>query len=246
MAEKKSKKTKATAENRLGASKRLFAAKKEVEALKVYSLTDAIALVKKTATAKFDESVDIAISLGIDAKQTDQAVRGVVGLPNGIGKELKVAAFAKGAKAEEAKKAGAFVVGAEDLIEIVAKGTVDFERCVATPDMMPLLGKVAKVLGPKGLMPNPKLGSVTENIAEAVKSAKSGQVEFRAEKAGIVHAIVGKTSFDAKKLEENIVAFVGALNKAKPTGTKGIYLKKITLSSTMGPGVRVASETIAA
>jgi large subunit ribosomal protein L1 len=231
---------------RNGTPKRLFAAKQNVEALKLYPLNDAIELVKKSATAKFDESIDIAVNLGIDSKQTDQNIRSVISLPNGIGKELKVAAFAKGAKAEEAKAAGAHVVGAEELIEIVAKGTVDFERCVATPDMMPLLGKVAKVLGPKGLMPNPKLGSVTNDIAEAVKTAKSGQVEFRTEKGGIVHAIVGKTSFDAKALQENIVALVGALQKAKPAGAKGIYLKKITLSSTMGPGVKVATDSVAA
>jgi large subunit ribosomal protein L1 len=207
--------------------------------LKVYNVKEAIALVKTLATAKFDESIDIAVNLGIDVKQTDQNVRGVVSLPNGTGKKITVAVFARDKKADEAKKAGAQVIGAEDLLEKVSKGEINFDKCIATPDMMPLLGKVAKVLGPKGLMPNPKLGSVTEDIAGAVKNALAGQVEFRADKAGVIHATIGKASFKEDALLENAKTLVDALNKAKPQGSKGIYLKKVTLSPTMGAGVKV-------
>jgi large subunit ribosomal protein L1 len=213
---------------------------------KPYTLADGIELIKKVTTSKFDESIDVAINLSIDAKQTDQNVRGVVTLPNGIGKKVIVAVFARDKKADEAKKAGADIIGAEELIESVAKGVINFDRCIATPDMMPLLGKVAKVLGPKGLMPNPKLGSVSDDVATAVKNAKSGQVEFRADKGGIVHACVGKKSFDAQKISENIKFLVDALNKAKPNGVKGNFIKKVTLTSTMGPGIRIEAGSVAA
>jgi large subunit ribosomal protein L1 len=222
-----------------GYSMRLAKARdgKDFDAL--YTIEDAIKLVKECATAKFDESVDISINLGIDPRQSDQGVRGVVSLPNGTGKKVTVAVFARDAKADEAKKAGAKIVGAEELIEQVSKGEVNFDRCIATPDMMPLLGKVAKILGPKGLMPNPKLGTVSENVAEAVKNTLAGQVEYRAEKAGIVHAGVGKVSFDDKKLAENIKALYDAVVKAKPSGVKGTYIKKVAIGSTMGPSVKV-------
>jgi large subunit ribosomal protein L1 len=214
--------------------------------LKPYALKEAIALVKSCVSAKFDESVDVSFNLGIDTKQTDQTVRGVISLPNGTGKKVTVAVFARDKKADEAKKAGAQIVGAEDLIEKVAKGEVNFDRCIATPDMMPLLGKVAKVLGPKGLMPNPKLGSVSDDVATAVKNALAGQVEYRAEKGGVVHAIVGKASFTEAALEENIKVLFDAVQKAKPSSSKGVYLKKITLSSTMGPSVKVVTSSISA
>ncbi|MDX1949889.1 MAG: 50S ribosomal protein L1 [Rickettsiales bacterium] len=209
---------------------------------KVYNLTDALNLVKECATAKFDESIDIAVNLGIDVKQTDQNVRGVITLPNGTGKKVRVAVIARDKKAEEAKQAGADIVGAEEFIEEIAKGKIEFDRLIATPDIMKELGKVAKVLGPKGLMPNPKLGSVTENVANAVKEAKAGQVEYRADKAGIIHAIVGKASFAPEKLAENVKTLVDALNKAKPQNSKGIYLKSINLKSTMGPAVKVETK----
>lgn len=211
-----------------------------VDRSKTYSLEDAIEILKTAAKErKFDETIEVSFNLGIDPKQNDQTVRGVVELPNGTGAKVRVAVFAKDKKAEEAKAAGADVVGAEDLVEQILGGKIDFDRCIATPDMMPVIAKVAKVLGPRGLMPNPKLGTVTMDLAKAVESAKGGAVEFRAEKAGIVHAGVGKASFDAKKLAENIRAMSAALNRAKPSGAKGTYMKKISVSSTMGPGIKV-------
>lgn len=211
-----------------------------VDRSKAYALEDAIAILKTAAAErKFDETIDVSFNLGIDPKQGDQVVRGVVELPNGTGAKIRVAVFAKDKKAEEAKAAGANLVGAEDLVETVLAGKIDFDRCVATPDMMPLLAKLAKILGPRGLMPNPKLGTVTMDVKKAVESAKGGAVEFRAEKAGIVHAGVGKASFDNKKLAENIRAFAAALNKAKPAAVKGTYMKKVSISSTMGPGIKI-------
>ena len=206
---------------------------------KLYGLTEAVGMVKDRAKAKFDETVEVAMNLGVDPRHADQMVRGVVNLPNGTGRSVRVAVFARGDKAEEAKAAGADIVGAEDLVDIVQGGTIDFDRCIATPDMMPLVGRLGKVLGPRNLMPNPKIGTVTMDVGEAVKAAKGGAVEFRVEKAGIVHAGVGKASFDAKALEENIRAFADAVNKAKPTGAKGSYIKKVSLSSTMGPGLKL-------
>ncbi|WP_104017440.1 50S ribosomal protein L1 [Roseovarius nitratireducens] len=203
------------------------------------SVEDAVALIKGNATAKFDETVEISLNLGVDPRHADQMVRGVVGLPNGTGKTVRVAVFARGAKAEEAQAAGADIVGAEDLMETVQGGTIEFDRCIATPDMMPVVGRLGKVLGPRNLMPNPKVGTVTMDVAQAVKDAKGGQVQFKAEKAGVVHAGVGKASFDAEKLAENVRAFVSAVQKAKPTGAKGTYVKKISLSSTMGAGVTI-------
>jgi len=199
----------------------------------------AIAIVKANATSKFDETIEIALNLGVDPRHADQMVRGVVTLPKGTGKTVRVGVFARGAKADEAREAGADVVGAEDLVEIVQGGTVDFDRCIATPDLMGLVGRLGKVLGPKGLMPNPKLGSVTMNIAEAVKAAKGGQVEYRVEKAGIIHSGIGKASFSPEDLRANFDALVDAVVKAKPTGAKGKYLQKVALSSTMGPGVKI-------
>lgn len=225
--------------------KRIKAVKATVEAGKAYSLTEAVSLVKGNAKSKFDETVEVALNLGVDPKHADQMVRGVVAMPNGIGKTLRVAVFAKGPKAEEAKKAGADIVGAEDLADDIAKGNIAFDRCIATPDMMGLAGRLGKVLGPRGLMPNPKLGTVTMDVAAAVKAAKGGQVEFRVEKAGIVHAGVGKASFTEKALTENIRVLVDAVNKAKPSGAKGTYLKKLSLSSTMGAGVLVDTSTVA-
>src|SRR6056297_2351717 len=203
------------------------------------SVEDAVALIKSNANAKFDETVEISMNLGVDPRHADQMVRGVVGLPNGTGKDVRVAVFARGAKAEEAEAAGADIVGAEDLMETIQNGKIDFDRCIATPDMMPIVGRLGKVLGPRNLMPNPKVGTVTMDVAEAVKAAKGGEVQFKAEKAGVVHAGVGKASFDDTKLIENVKAFVDAVNKAKPTGAKGTYMKKVSLSSTMGPGVSV-------
>ncbi|MGR3461876.1 MAG: 50S ribosomal protein L1 [Roseovarius sp.] len=203
------------------------------------SVEDAVALIKGNATAKFDETVEISLNLGVDPRHADQMVRGVVGLPNGTGKTVRVAVFARGAKAEEAQAAGADIVGAEDLMETVQGGTIEFDRCIATPDMMPVVGRLGKVLGPRNLMPNPKVGTVTMDVAQAVKDAKGGQVQFKAEKAGVVHAGVGKASFDAGKLAENVRAFVSAVQKAKPAGAKGTYVKKISLSSTMGAGVSI-------
>ena len=203
------------------------------------TVEDAIALIKGNATAKFDETVEISMNLGVDPRHADQMVRGVVGLPNGTGKTVRVAVFARGAKADEAQAAGADIVGAEDLMETIQGGKIEFDRCIATPDMMPIVGRLGKVLGPRNLMPNPKIGTVTMDVAQAVKDAKGGQVQFKAEKAGVVHAGIGKASFDATKLAENVRAFVSAVQRAKPTGAKGTYVKKISLSSTMGAGVTV-------
>ena len=210
-----------------------------VDREKLYGVDEAIAIVKANATSKFDETIEIALNLGVDPRHADQMVRGVVTLPKGTGKTVRVGVFARGAKADEAREAGADVVGAEDLVEIVQGGTVDFDRCIATPDLMGLVGRLGKVLGPKGLMPNPKLGSVTMNIAEAVKAAKGGQVEYRVEKAGIIHSGIGKASFSPEDLRANFDALVDAVVKAKPTGAKGKYLQKVALSSTMGPGVKI-------
>src|SRR2546423_5960358 len=210
-----------------------------VDRERFYGVDEAISLVKGNATAKFDETVEVALNLGVDPRHADQMVRGVVNLPKGSGKTVRVAVFAKGAKADEAKAAGADVVGAEDLMETVQGGTIDFDRVIATPDMMGVVGRLGKVLGPKGLMPNPKLGTVTMNVAEAVKAAKGGQVEFRVEKAGIIHSGIGKASFSEADLRRNLDAFVDAIVKAKPSGAKGKYVKKIALSSTMGPGLKV-------
>lgn len=224
--------------------KRLKAAYAEVNRDKFYTLAEAVALVKSNAKSKFDETIEIALNLGVDPRHADQMVRGVIELPHGTGKTVRVAVFAKGDKAEEAKKAGADIVGAEELFETVNGGTMDFDRCIATPDMMGLVGRLGKVLGPRGLMPNPKLGTVTTNVVEAVRAAKAGQVQFRVEKAGIIHAGIGKASFDEAKLVENIRAFVDAIIKAKPQGAKGTYLKKVSLSSTMGPGLKLDAGTI--
>jgi large subunit ribosomal protein L1 len=221
------------------AGKRLRAAREAFVGKENLSVADAVSLVKSNATSKFDETIEIAMNLGVDPRHADQMVRGTVNLPNGTGKSVRVAVFARGDKADEAKKAGADIVGAEDLMEIVQSGKIDFDRCIATPDMMPIVGRLGKVLGPRNLMPNPKIGTVTVDVAEAVAAAKGGQVQFKAEKAGVVHAGIGKASFDAKKLEENLLAFVDAVQKAKPSGAKGTYLKKVALSSTMGPGVSV-------
>ena len=220
-------------------NKRLAAAEAKVEHNKAYSLDEAIALVKTNATAKFDETVELSLGLGIDPRHADQMVRGLLSLPNGTGKTLRVGVFARGPKAQEALDAGADVVGADDLAEKVQAGEIGFDRCIATPDMMALVGRLGKILGPRGLMPNPKLGTVTMDVKGAVGAAKSGQVEFRAEKAGIIHAGIGKASFEPAKLAQNIRALVDAIQKAKPTGAKGTYLQRAALSSTMGPGVKV-------
>ncbi|MDP4823315.1 MAG: 50S ribosomal protein L1 [Aestuariivirgaceae bacterium] len=206
---------------------------------KAYGLDEAVKAIKSRAIAKFDETIEISMNLGVDPRHADQMVRGVVALPAGTGRKLRVAVFAKGAKAEEAKKAGADIVGAEDLVEIVSKGTIDFDRCISTPDLMPLVGRLGKVLGPRGMMPNPKVGTVTMDIAGAVAGAKGGAVEFRVEKAGIIQAGIGKASFTEAQLVDNIKAFVDAVVKSKPQGSKGTYLKKVSLSSSMGPGVKV-------
>ena len=210
-----------------------------VDRTKFYGLDEAVKLVKSRANAKFDETVEIAMNLGVDPRHADQMVRGVCNLPNGSGRKLRVGVFAKGAKAEEAKKAGADVVGAEDLVEIVSKGTIDFDRCIATPDMMGLVGRLGKVLGPRGMMPNPKVGTVTMDVTGAVKAAKGGAVEFRVEKAGIVQAGVGKASFTEDQIAGNVRAFVDAVLKAKPQGAKGTFVKKVSISSTMGPGLKL-------
>lgn len=219
--------------------KRIRKAYEGLEALSPCTVKDAVRIVKERATAKFDETVEIAMNLNVDSRKSDQNIRGVTLLPAGTGKSLRVAVFAKGPKAEEAKKAGADLVGDEDLAEKVQGGTIEFDRCIATPDMMGTLGKLARVLGPRGLMPNPKLGTVTMDVAEAVKAAKGGQVEYRTDKAGIVHAGIGKASFSAENIEKNLRSFVDAVIKAKPTGVKGSYIKKISLSSTMGPSVSI-------
>lgn len=203
------------------------------------SVEDAVKLVKEAASAKFDETVEVAMNLGVDPRHADQMVRGVVQLPNGTGKVVRVAVFARGAKADEAKAAGADIVGAEDLMETIQSGKIEFDRCIATPDMMPLVGRLGKILGPRNLMPNPKVGTVTMDVKTAVTAAKGGEVQFKVEKAGVIHAGVGKVSFEADKLAENIRAFVDAVSRAKPAGAKGTYLKKVSVSSTMGPGVSV-------
>lgn len=226
--------------------KRLTDAKKTVNRDAFHKLEEAVALVKSNAKAKFDESIEVAMNLGIDPRHADQMVRGVVNLPHGTGKTVRVAVFAKAAKAEEALAAGADIVGADDLAEKIQAGQMDFDRCIATPDMMGVVGKLGKILGPRGLMPNPKLGTVTPDVAKAVREAKAGSVEFRAEKAGIVHAGVGKVSFDSEKLVENIRAFVDAISRAKPSGAKGTYILKVSLSSTMGPGLKLDIASIAA
>jgi large subunit ribosomal protein L1 len=211
----------------------------ELDPTKLYGVDEAIALAKASATSKFDETIEIALNLGVDPRHADQMVRGVVTLPAGTGKDVRVAVFAKGDKAEEALKAGADVVGAEDLMETIQGGTIDFDRVIATPDMMGIVGRLGKVLGPKGLMPNPKLGTVTPNVAEAVKAAKGGQIEFRVEKAGIIHGGIGKMSFSNEALKANFDAFVDAVVKAKPAGAKGKYVRKVGLSSSMGPGLKI-------
>ncbi|RMC37374.1 50S ribosomal protein L1 [Paracoccus alkanivorans] len=220
-------------------SKKKAAARAAFEGKSNLSVEDAVKLVKENAAAKFDETVEIAMNLGVNPRHADQMVRGVVTLPAGTGKDVRVAVFARGPKADEAKEAGADIVGAEDLMETVQSGKIEFDRCIATPDMMPLVGRLGKILGPRNLMPNPKVGTVTMDVADAVKAAKGGEVQFKAEKAGVVHAGIGKASFDADKLAQNLRAFVDAVNKAKPTGAKGTYMKKVSISSTMGPGVSV-------
>ncbi|MEI9982782.1 MAG: 50S ribosomal protein L1 [Aliidongia sp.] len=225
--------------------KRLAEAQKTIDRLQSYELGKAVELIKNGAKAKFDETIEISMNLNIDTRKADQNLRGTVLLPHGTGKTLRVAVFARGDKAKDAEAAGADIVGAEDLAEKIQGGTIEFDRCIATPDMMALVGRLGKILGPRGLMPNPKLGTVTPNVAEAVKAAKGGQVEFRAEKAGIVSAGVGKASFDADKLAENVKAFVSAINRAKPSGAKGTYIKKVSLSSTMGPGIKLELSSLA-
>jgi len=219
--------------------KRMTAARKNVDPTKVYGVAEAVKIVKNNAKAKFDETIEIAVNLGVDPKQADQNVRGVVNLPAGTGRSVRIAVFARDKKADEARAAGADIVGAEDLFETVNSGKIDFDRVIASPDMMALVGRLGKVLGPRGLMPNPKVGTVTPNIAQAVKEAKAGSVEFRVQKEGIVHAGVGKASFTEAQIEQNVRAFVGALIKARPSGAKGTYLKKVAISSTMGPGVSI-------
>lgn len=219
--------------------KRTKEVRKSIDRKKLYELGEAIEVVKNAANAKFDETIEVAINLGVDPRHADQMVRGVVQLPNGSGRNVRVAVFARDAKADEAREAGADIVGAEDLLEIVQGGKVDFDRCIATPDMMPLVGRLGKVLGPRGMMPNPKVGTVTPDVGAAVKAAKGGAVEFRVEKAGIIHAGVGKASFDASALAENIKALVSAVQKAKPTGAKGTFIQKVAITSTMGPGLKI-------
>ena len=224
--------------------KRIKSAREGVDRVKLYKLDEAVGLVKDRAKAKFDETVEIAMNLGVDPKHADQMVRGVVNLPNGTGRVLRVAVFARGAKADEARAAGADVVGAEDLVTTVQGGTIDFDRCIATPDMMPLVGRLGTVLGPRGLMPNPKVGSVTTDVTAAVKASKGGAVEFRVEKAGIIQGSVGKASFGEAQIADNIRAFVDAVNKAKPAGSKGTYMQRAAISSTMGPGVKLDITTL--
>jgi large subunit ribosomal protein L1 len=222
-----------------GKGKRLRAAEAKIDRTKAYPLAEAVALVKQGASAKFDETIEVALNLGVDPRHADQMVRGTVDLPHGTGKSLRIAVFAKGDKAAEAKAAGADLVGAEDLAAAIQNGEINFDRCIATPDMMPVVGRLGRILGPRGLMPNPKLGSVTPNVGQAVRAAKAGQVQFRVEKAGIVHGGVGKASFDQASLVDNIKAFVDAVSRAKPAGAKGTYMKRVAISSTMGPGVHV-------
>jgi large subunit ribosomal protein L1 len=227
-------------------SKRFKKAHEGIDPTKAYAVEDAVKLVKSRATAKFDETIELSINLGVDPRHADQMVRGVVALPNGTGRSLRVAVFAKGPKADEAKKAGADIVGAEDLAEQVNKGEINFDRCIATPDMMGVVGRLGKVLGPRGLMPNPKVGTVTMDVANAIKDAKGGAVEYRVEKAGIVQAGVGKASFTEDAIVQNVRTFVDSVIKAKPQGAKGNYLKKISISSTMGPGVKIALPSVGA
>ncbi len=224
-------------------AKRTQKTREGVDRNKFYSVDDAVKVIKDRAIAKFDETIEVAMNLGVDPRHADQMVRGVCNLPNGSGRKVRVGVFAKGPKAEEAKKAGADVVGAEDLFEIVNKGTIDFDRCIATPDMMGLVGRLGKVLGPRNMMPNPKVGTVTMDVTAAVKAAKGGAVEFRVEKAGIVQAGIGKASFTTDQIAQNVRAFIDAVNKAKPAGSKGTYVKKISLSSSMGPGVKLDPST---
>jgi large subunit ribosomal protein L1 len=225
--------------------KRTKTARQGIERTKLYGLGDAVAMVKQRATAKFDETIEVAFNLGVDPRHADQMVRGTVDLPHGTGKSLRIAVFAKGDKADEARAAGADVVGADDLAAAIQGGEINFDRCIATPDMMPVVGRLGRILGPRGLMPNPKLGTVTPNVAQAVKAAKAGQVQFRVEKAGIVHGGIGKASFDDALLIDNIKAFVDAVNRARPAGAKGTYLKRAAVSSTMGPGVHVEVASVA-
>ncbi len=227
-------------------AKRVVQAREGVDRIRLYPVDQAVKMVKERASAKFDETVEIAMNLGVDPKHADQMVRGVVNLPNGTGRTLRVAVFARGAKADEAQAAGADVVGAEDLVAIVQGGTIDFDRCIATPDMMPLVGRLGKVLGPRGMMPNPKVGTVTVDVAGAVKASKGGAVEFRVEKAGIIQGSVGKASFGDDQLVQNIAAFVDAVAKARPQGAKGTYIQRVAISSTMGPGVKVDPSSVAA
>ena len=224
--------------------KRVRAAREGIEVTKLYPIQDAVKLIKERAKAKFDETIEVSMNLGVDPRHADQMVRGVCNLPNGSGRTLRVAVFARGAKADEARAAGADIVGAEDLVEIVNSGKIDFDGCIATPDMMPLVGRLGKVLGPRGMMPNPKVGTVTMDVATAIKGAKGGSVEFRVEKAGIVHGAVGKASFSEEKLTQNIKAFADAVLKAKPAGAKGTYVQRVALSSTMGPGVKLEPATV--
>ncbi len=224
-------------------SKRFGAASSRVVQDKSYALDEAVRIVKGNATSKFDETIEVAVNLGVDPRHADQMVRGMVTLPNGTGKKVRVAVFAKGAKADAAKAAGADLVGADDLAAQIQEGKIEFDRCIATPDMMGVVGKLGKILGPRGMMPNPKLGTVTQDVEGAVKAAKGGQIEFRVEKAGVVHAGIGKASFSETQIEENLRAFLDALQRAKPTGAKGTYMKKATLSSTMGPGVKLVLAT---
>jgi large subunit ribosomal protein L1 len=224
--------------------KRIRSAREGLDPAKLYPLDDAVKLLKQRAKAKFDETIEVAINLGVDPRHADQMVRGVVSLPNGTGRSARVAVFAKGAKADEAKRAGADIVGAEDLAEQVQKGEINFDRCIATPDMMGIVGRLGKVLGPRGLMPNPKVGTVTMDVTQAVKDAKGGAVEFRVEKAGIVHAGVGKASFDDRAITENVRALIDSVVRAKPAGAKGHYLQKISISSTMGPGIKVSLDSV--
>jgi large subunit ribosomal protein L1 len=224
--------------------KRTQKTREGVDRMKLYSIDEAIKMVKERATAKFDETIEVAMNLGVDPRHSDQMVRGVVNLPNGSGRSVRVGVFARGVKADEAKAAGADVVGAEDLVEKVQAGNIDFDRCIATPDLMPLVGRLGKVLGPRGMMPNPKVGTVTMDVATAVRGAKGGSVEFRVEKAGIVQAGIGKASFSADKLVQNIKAFADAVQKSKPPGAKGTYIERVAVSSTMGPGVKVEPSTL--
>ena len=224
--------------------KRLRALRAKIDPEQAYPLEEAIALIKESATARFDESIEVALNLGVDPRHADQMVRGTADLPHGTGKSLRIAVFAKGDKAEEAKAAGADLVGAEDLAQAIQNGELNFDRCIATPDMMPVVGRLGRILGPRGLMPNPKLGTVTANVTQAVQAAKAGQVQFRVEKAGIVHAGVGKASFAPDLLRDNVRAFVDAVNRSKPSGAKGTYLKRAALSSTMGPGIRLDVATL--